>query len=449
MTLIIKTTGFSDYLAKSGGSYIKCLILGEPDSGKTRSASFWPDPVFADCENGRMSIADRQVPYGEIKSSKDMDALIARLRLECQKPDDKRVFRTLVIDTIDSYQRKLIAERLREERKEALSGWADWGFLDAKMTQLLDGALNLPMHVVVNLHVKDESDGDEDSRTLIKKSELKGAIKDQIAGQFDLVGYMEKSYVSENGTRTLKRQIRWHSEPRYPMAKDRSGRLPRFTDIDFTDNDFQRIYTAIVGDHMKDLPETGTFEELDTGEVEPAPPDLKGGPVDVEPIPGPRASLAKKAAAKKKLAPKPKAEAETETDAGDSSAPPAEDATETAPSESQPETRVENVDGVGEVNTDTGEIANTVSDEQAVENVKEQLDATEVEEPPAKASDDAYPDNPLVCGDQPAGAHRKHAAVPGCGKSLAEENRDQVNIALLRTHTLLCAACLTAWKASQ
>lgn len=161
MTLVIKRTGFEDYLANSGGAYIKCLIMGEPDAGKTRSASFWPDPIFADCERGRMSIADRGVPYAEIRSSRDMDALLLRLRQECMRPAEKRQFRTLVIDTIDSYQRTLIAERLQAERKDSLSGWADWGYLDAKMQQVLQAVMNLPMHVVVNLHVKDEHDGDD------------------------------------------------------------------------------------------------------------------------------------------------------------------------------------------------------------------------------------------------------------------------------------------------
>lgn len=86
MSLIIKTTGFEDYLDRSGGSWVKELIFGAPDVGKTRSASFWPKPIFADCEDGRMSIADRKVQYGRVRSSADMDALLEELRKDGMRP---------------------------------------------------------------------------------------------------------------------------------------------------------------------------------------------------------------------------------------------------------------------------------------------------------------------------------------------------------------------------
>ena len=86
MSLIIKKTSWEDYLDPSGQAFVKALIMGAHGAGKTRSASFWPRPIFADTERGRMSLADRSVPYADIRSTADMDALLEHLRKECQKP---------------------------------------------------------------------------------------------------------------------------------------------------------------------------------------------------------------------------------------------------------------------------------------------------------------------------------------------------------------------------
>lgn len=41
---------------------------------------FWPRPIFADCEGGRGSLADRNVPYAEIKNSQDMLDFLSHLK---------------------------------------------------------------------------------------------------------------------------------------------------------------------------------------------------------------------------------------------------------------------------------------------------------------------------------------------------------------------------------
>jgi hypothetical protein len=241
--LVIRTTGIEDYLDETGQAFIKALIMGEASAGKTRSASFWPKPFFADCEQGRMAIADRKVPYVEIATSDQMFALTDMLKRECMKPYDKRAYQTLVIDTLDAFQRKVIAERLAAERKEALSGWADWGYLDAKMTMLVERLLNLPMNIVVNLHIKERGGNDDDGPTR-KEPKLKGDIRDQIANEFDLVGHMSTYWVAEQGERKLKRGIKWAPEPTFPILKDRSGQLPPFTPVVFGPEDYTGLLDA-------------------------------------------------------------------------------------------------------------------------------------------------------------------------------------------------------------
>ena len=461
MSLIIKKTSWEDYLDPSGGAFVKALIMGAHGAGKTRSASFWPKPIFADTERGRMSLADRSVPYADIRSTADMDGLLEHLRKECQKPVAGRAYQTLVIDTVDSYQRTIIQERLRAEKREALSGWADWGYLDGKMTQLVERLLNLPMNIVVNLHVKDVSDGgdeDGDNSILVKKARLKGDIKDTIFQDFDLIGQMETSFKAVKGERVLERNIRWASEPRFPNLRDRSGKLPRFTLIDFTEGDYSRIFDTLTGG-LDDLPAAETVETIETGatdaEVRPAGTDETGGPVTPPemPVKGARKAPAKKAAAKK---PEPKISVDEPTptkaaEPGSSPAydPPAEDKRADTPtdipadkiaadSESSQVSDPAPTDTSADTPTDAAE-AEKARDQAALDTVAAELGGEVVSAPGERAEGE--------CGFQPE-QYKAFDAPAGCAKSLENENKAKVNLALLRAKARLCSDCFETWRAA-
>src|SRR5262245_4846579 len=103
----IKVTGAAEF-----GHWIKALIAGPAGSGKTLISSTFPDPFYASCEGGLMSIADRAIPYWEIKDTKKLMKLSGALR---QPPEVReelfgRPVNTIVIDTIDEVQRVLIRE---------------------------------------------------------------------------------------------------------------------------------------------------------------------------------------------------------------------------------------------------------------------------------------------------------------------------------------------------
>lgn len=504
MPLLIRTTGLDEYLDPTGEAYTKMLLMGEPGSGKTPFGAQWPKPIFADCEDGLASIARLKMPYARIRSSKDMEDLVDHCRKDSLLPVERRKYRTFVLDTIDTYQRTLIEERKRTERKEAISGWQDWGWLDGKMTQLINDLVNLKMNVIVNMHVKDVEEGDDEARTLVKKAKLKGDIKDAIWQDFDLIGLIEKSYVMEGGTRVQKRQIRWHSEPKYPNLRDRFNVLPRFTDVNFDDHDYLQIFEAIANS-LDDIPESGVAEEIEqVEEVEPAK-DLQGGPVDKPNVPR---TAAKKAAAKKapakKAAPKPKPEpkaedaptpgaadqattspeatvAEREAEAPAEGAPAAEDPwTSTAQPEELPvaDAPIEPTLGRGTpdepvvlpgstsmaAESKAREKLDHVHDEQGTclknafgepchlaslgaETIETTENAAQPEpEPPAASAPTPAPAaapraaGVRHCGDQPD-SMKKFEAVPGCGVELTTANAARQQIAMLKKKTFLCDNC--------
>ncbi len=443
MPLVVRTTGVEEYLDAAGHAHIKALILGEPSAGKTRSASFWPSPIFADCEKGRMSLADRNVPYVEITASQDMDALLTMLERECAKPPAERKYQTLVIDTVDAFQRIIIHEILRAQKKDAMSGWQDWGALDAKMQSLINRLHKLSMNIVVNSHIKPTKDGDDGP--LINQPKLKGDLREQISAEFDLVGHMATFWEAEGGERVLKRAIKWHPEPNFPVLKDRTGQLPKFTDVTFTETDYTRLFELMFGgEHFESLEKSQQVDELDVpSDTVEAPRD--GGPVAVKAAPArqepeakpePRArKAAAKAPAKKVAAAKPTPATSTTVfqpadPSNSSTAPVAKAAAKPEPAEFQPPTMEQAQQTVEEI---LG--GRVISEEHSAEAIP-----MPAETPPASAPAS------MVCG-QPA---TSLPAVDGCGKSLVGvADQDMINIAVIRTKTFLCPDCFKAWKTAK
>lgn len=481
MAVVIKTTGVEDYL-DGGNAYIKALILGAPSAGKTRSSSFWPKPILLDCEKGRMSVADRGIPYAEILAVQDMKDVLRMLALECKKPPAQRAYQTVIIDTLDAYQRLVISERLTNEKKEALSGWADWGYLDTQMTAFVAALQNLPMNIVVNLHVKTAMVGDEDAKVEVMQPKLKGDLREQIAAEFDLVGYMGTYYAPVNGERVLRRGIQWHPEPGKPILKDRSGQLPKWTEVNFTDDDYGTLFGTLIG-HLDNLPSSVDVETLPEHVAEkaktPAAP-MKGGPV-ASSIVTTAAAEPKKAAKAAKVSKDDEVDPDNVPMALDTSSLPQQalaNARAAVPPAARPVPPAPRpvvtpvtpgADAAPEgVDPETGEILNPESVEQAATDVAaldlvtDELGATVVSEEATvddSATEEATTDpvtedvveaeaGGLVCGisftdpGQPGKAQ-------GCGQAIgADQNGDLLQIAQLKTRTNLCNACFAAWRAS-
>jgi hypothetical protein len=305
MTLTIRTTGVEDYLDPQGGNaWVQAIIIGGHGVGKTPFAATWPKPIYAMCEHGTMSIARNRVPYAEIHNDRDMDAFVTEIRKDCARPLDKRQFMTVVIDTIDSYQKRLMQARVKDQNLERFTGWDNWDWLDAKLVRVLNALSQLPVHLVVNVHYKDNIVGEGDDKSIIKELRLKGDQKVSIFQEFDLIGFMETYYATEAGERVRRRHIRWWPVPGYEMVRDRSNTLPEFTEVQFTPDDFQVIFDSLASG-ADDLVDSEVVMELpvegDDAAADLPAPHQGAGPVAEPKLPPAKAQPAKKRATIKEI----------------------------------------------------------------------------------------------------------------------------------------------------
>jgi hypothetical protein len=266
--LLIQTTGLEDY-APGGNARVKVLVIGGPGAGKTRWASYFPDPLYADCEGGLASVADRRVPYATVNNSDDMLDFLAYLKQECQQPAAQRKYQTVVIDTLDAFQRKVKNEWMEKEKKQVFTGWDAWGYMNSKMQLLMTRLLNLDLNVVVLVHFKDKTTEDDNTgkRTHSTQLLLQGEISETAFNDFDLVAFMGTYFAAVDGERVQCRGLKFKPTPEFPFLKDRLHVVPDWLEVNFDPGDYTRLFDAIQA-RVEDMPAGEVV-----GEIGPAIPE--------------------------------------------------------------------------------------------------------------------------------------------------------------------------------
>jgi hypothetical protein len=276
----VRRTGVDEYTRT-----IKALIAGPPGSGKTRISSTFPDPIFASAEGGLMSIADRNIPFIEVKHTDDLLALKQLLETDHETQQQVLGFvpKTVVVDTIDEVARLFIRERLEADKKDAMA-IADWGWLGDQLRGLIRALRGLNMHVVMTVHLK--STEDSESGRVFYKPAIQGAVGDEIAGYVDLALLLDARTTTKivDGVtqRVAERRLMSTPDPTYPWIKDRSGQLPPQFPVDLT-TDFERLNALIYG-HLQDLEPSEAVGRVPvlTEEPVPAAPSKAPAPMDGE-----------------------------------------------------------------------------------------------------------------------------------------------------------------------
>ncbi len=288
---------------------------------------------------------------------------------------------------------------------------------------------------------------------------------------------------AEGGERVLKRGVQWHSEPTKPFLKDRSGQLPKWTPITFSEDDYGNLFATLTR-HLDDLKkgeEVATFETDEAITTAPQPPRA-GGPVAPAATPRkatPAAAKPAEAAPSAPVSTSPTAESSTPTtptpvrnvpaapkpDMGNQTvegsgatpapqqdeAPAAEPVSE--PVADAPQSPVETAD---EAQMDPEAVATALGGEVISDDAE--ADATPAGSPVEQAGAEGVAqvtqessDTALFCG---TGYEGGEATAQGCGVEIktTEEGGDQqamlVEIAQLKTRTNLCNACFAAHRAA-
>lgn len=262
MSFTVRRTGADDY-----GKFIKALIAGVPGAGKTRVSATFPNPLIASAEGGLMSIADKGVPYVEIESIADLIGVRSVAEADASLREDLigAPVDTIVVDTIDTVQKLLVAERLEATHQDAMK-IQDWGWLGNQMTSIITGFRSCDVHVVFTCHIKDKQD-QETGRTWFEP-DLQGQISTQIPGMVDLALVLQsrtRSRANEETNeveRTLERYMLTAPTEQFDWVKDRSGKLPAEFPVDM-ETEFDRLFELIYGDVSVDASEVLLEAEVD------------------------------------------------------------------------------------------------------------------------------------------------------------------------------------------
>lgn len=431
-------------------------------------ASYWPRPIYADCERGLASVADRQVPFVAIKNSQDMLDFLEFLKNESMKPAQFRNYDTAVIDTLDAFHRKIKDEWIQKENKQTFTGWEAWAYLNNKHQMLMTRLLNLDMNVIINVHykdkiVKDDETGRESREIMLQ---LSGESADTTFNDFDLVGWLGTYWDKDSeGQRVERRGLTFKRSPDKPFLKDRLHITPQWMDITFADADYTNLFSALEakfstleqGQEVGEVPDSNDFgtapslsvvTPFGSGSGALPPVDPKEVPLEQHDKPtlqvmarelgltirgntlkSELVTMIREAQAAKDAKPASEAAPEPTPDPEPTPTPVVD-----APVVSTPVETVETVDGTSTVDTATGELPPTepASVDAAVEALKA-LGAEVISEEPAPEA----PQVPEAATPAPV-ATQADATCEECGTDLSTQTPDYVKLAFIKYRKRLC-----------
>lgn len=215
---------------------ILMVVYGEGGVGKTSFAATAPRPIIADCENGSKYFGLRGI-------STDV-ALIERWSDMKQFTEiatsDK--YDTVVIDPIGELMDKLMrymAEKADSKlvQKDGAPTMAGWGWLKHTMRKFLKVLRDSGKNIIIIAHVEEK----EDEGRLIKRPMVATKLSEELVNMVDIVGYM--TTVNDNESGDTKRVIVVDPASDRYVAKDRTGKLGRIIEPDFT-----KIVDGVRGD---------------------------------------------------------------------------------------------------------------------------------------------------------------------------------------------------------
>lgn len=215
---------------------ILMVVYGEGGVGKTTFAATAPRPLIADCENGSKYFGLRGIEsdVALIENWGDMQEF-----LEIALTDK---YDTIVIDPIGELMEKLTRYMVAKAdsklvQKDGNPTMAGWGWLKQTMRNFLKVMRDSGKNVIVVAHVQEK----DDEGRIVKRPMVATKLSEELVNLVDVVGYM--TTVNDNESGDTKRVIIVDPSSDKYVAKDRTGRLGRYIEPDFT-----KIVDGVRGD---------------------------------------------------------------------------------------------------------------------------------------------------------------------------------------------------------
>lgn len=278
---LFKRTGADDF-----PSHMKIMVAGPPKSGKTTLLGTIPNLLVLDTEphaNNLASIAHLDVPYVTISNTDDLRQVAfmlgdERLRKQIAEQYGLPDIQGVAIDTLDTLQKLMKTERLKEQRKIEFQR-DDWGWLKVEMEKIVELFTALPMHVVFTVHTKTKDMGKGDDSYTVVLPGLEGSIAESIAG---MVGYsllsFRKQEIGPDGKAYTKYWLQAEGDATHDFLGTRTaGRLPSVIEPHMG-----TIYKAIMAGRPQKKAEPVAQPQLPeikkTGDTAEAPAQTPGQP---------------------------------------------------------------------------------------------------------------------------------------------------------------------------
>ena len=176
----IKTAGHDEV-----SENIRLLVASSQGDLATRFALTAPNTLVASVGGSLIPLAESGAKYAAVKSETDLFNLKVALTGTAEERTARFGFQvdTLVIDTLDEFQRRILVERLRSQ-KRIDTNYEDWNWISQRLNAIYAGLNELDINVITITHL---ANIDETSAV---KPNIQGAFGTQIHNYVDYAFYL-------------------------------------------------------------------------------------------------------------------------------------------------------------------------------------------------------------------------------------------------------------------
>ena len=192
---------------------IKCVLYGASGTGKTVMGATAPNPIFISAEKGLLSLADKDIPYIEVKTLQSMN--------EAYQHCAKSEYDTIVIDSLSEETQACLDEFKRKMIAESASGKIDarqaYGKIAESIGNLIRNFRDIDGKNVIFI-AKEKRIDDEETGTYYFEAYMPGKVL-----PFDLPYLVDEVFalqIDRKGNRFVQTQ-----PDRKRICKDRSNKL--------------------------------------------------------------------------------------------------------------------------------------------------------------------------------------------------------------------------------